>query len=88
MSSTILSSEEFISKCKGAVRDYTLEHMDKTDATAEFDVYVVWYCKELKNHKALLSTSVPDGMYYELTYNGDTGETYFDIHKKFDNDVI
>ena len=28
------------------------------------DVYVVWNCKTLQNNKALLATTVPDGMYY------------------------
>ena len=39
---------------------------DKTDAGAAMtavDVFVVWYCKSLQNHKALLSTPVSDGMY-------------------------
>ena len=29
-----------------------------------------------------------DGMYYELTYNGDTNEWYLDAYKKFENKVI
>lgn len=35
--------------------------------------------------KALLSTTVSDGMYYELTYNGDKKELYFDAYKKWQN---
>ncbi len=46
---------------------------------------MVWSCKTLQNSKALLSTTVPDGMYYELTYNGDKHELYFDAYKKFQN---
>ena len=49
------------------------------------EVYVVWFCKTLQNWKCLLSTSVPDGMYYEVTYNGSTVEIYLDAYKKFDN---
>ena len=59
--------------------------MDKIDGkqiTVQY-VYVVWSCKTLQNSKALLSTTVPDGMYYELTYNGDKHELYFDAYKKF-----
>lgn len=61
--------------------------MDKTDQKSITinDVYVVWACKTLQNHKALLSTIVPDGMYYELTYDGDKEELYFDAYKKFQN---
>lgn len=49
------------------------------------DIYVVWFSKTLQNWKALVSTSSPDGRYYELTYNGDKGEIYLDVYKKEDN---
>lgn len=77
----------FISKCKEIVCDYTNNHLDKSDGvsiTTE-DVYVVWSCKTLQNNKALLSTTVTDGMYYEVTYNGDKNQLYFDAYKKFEN---
>ena len=82
-----MSNAEFIRICKEKVCAYTNEHMDKTDKkkiTVD-DVYVVWCCKTLQNHKALLSTTTPDGMYYELTCNGDKAELYFDAYKKFQN---
>lgn len=75
---------------KETIRDYTSEHIDKTDKmqiTVD-DVYVVWFCKTLQNWKALASTTVPDGMYYELTYNGDKDEMYLDAYKKFENRCI
>ena len=49
---------------------------------------MVWCCKTLQNNKALLSTTLPDGMYYECTYNGNTDELYVDAYKKFENRVI
>lgn len=52
--------------------------------TAE-NVYVVWFCKTLQNWKALVSTDLHDGMYYEVTYNGDKKETYIDAYKKLEN---
>lgn len=52
------------------------------------DVYIVWFCKTLQNWKALVSTTLPDGMYYEVTYNGDKKEIYLDAYKKFENQKI
>jgi len=83
-----MGNQEFINKCKQIVRDYTVEHMDKTDTVPPFDVFVVWSCKTLQNNKALLSTTISDGMYYEITYNGDKKEAYLDAYKKFENRVV
>ena len=47
---------------------------------------MVWYCSVLGNHKCLISTTVPDGMYYEVTYNSNTGEIYLDAYKKWKNE--
>ena len=70
------------------VRDYIEEHLDKSDQKPEFEVYTIWKCKALQNWKYLLSSTLPDGMYYELTYNGDKKEWYLDAYKKFENVVI
>ena len=83
-----MSNEEFIEKCKELVKEYAIEHLDKTDEISNFNVFVVWSCKTLQNSKALLSTSLSDGMYYELTMNGDKKEIYFDAYKKFENRCI
>jgi hypothetical protein len=81
--------DEFIPKCKQMVVDYTNRHTDVTDGPSRLinsdKVYVVWFSKTLQNAKALLSTTLPDGMYYEVTLNGDKSEIYFDAYKKFDN---
>lgn len=83
-----MDNKNFIKKCKEIVKEYVQEHLDKSDTIPEFEVYVVWSCKTLQNNKALLSTSLFDGMYYELTYNGDKQELYFDAYKKFENKCI
>lgn len=83
-----MGNDEFIKICKSEVKKYAEEHFDKSDSIQNFDVFVVWSCKTLQNNKALLSTTLPDGMYYELTYNGDKKELYFDAYKKFENKCI
>lgn len=70
------------------ITQYILEHLDKTDAMPDFMVYTVWKSKVLQNWKYLLSSTLCDGMYYELTYNGDRNEWYLDAYKKFENRVV
>ena len=85
-----MNNEEFMKKALELVRNYANAHLDKSDGfvidgKAEFEVYIVWSCKTLQNSKALLSTTLSDGMYYEVTLNGDKKEIYFDAYKKFQN---
>ena len=70
------------------VRNYINEHLDKSDPAVDFEVYTVWKAKTLQNWKYLISSTLFDGMYYELTYNGDKQEWYLDAYKKFENRVI
>ncbi len=74
-------------KAKQIVVDYFNSHVDVTDGKqiTKDDVYVVWFCKTLQNWKVLASTNISDGMYYEITHNGDKDETYVDAYKKWDN---
>ena len=85
-----MNEKKFVKLCKFFVKSYVNEHLDKTDGVkiTMDDVYIVWMCKTLQNSKALLSTTLPDGMYYELTWNGDKGELYIDAYKKFQNICI
>ena len=85
-----VSEREFVDLCKKVVKEYFNERADKTNnaVISTDDVYIVWLCKSLQNWKALVSTSVLDGMYYELTYNGDRYELYLDAYKKWENKVI
>ena len=85
-----MGSQDFLDLCRSIVLDYANSHLDKSDEIeiTKDNVFVVWYCKTLQNHKALLSTTLFDGMYYELTYNGDKKEIYLDAYKKFENRCI
>lgn len=52
------------------------------------DIFIVWYCKTLQNHKALLGSTAVDGAYFEFTYNGDKDEAYLDVYGKHENVVV
>lgn len=82
-----MTNQEFINLCKEKVCEYTNAHLDNTDDSkiTTDDVFIVWLCKTLQNCKAMVSTTVHDGMYYELTYNGDKKELYLDAYKKWEN---
>ena len=75
-------------KASQIVSNYVVEHIDKTDKVPVFQVYIVWQCKTLQNWKFLISTDISDGMYYEVTYNGDKDEWYLDAYKKVENRCI
>lgn len=83
-----MKSSTFIINAKNLVMSYVYDHLDKSDDIPEFDVFVVWYAYELGHSKALLSTTLLDGMYYEITYNSNKNEIYFDAYKKFENKCI
>ena len=78
-----LSTEEFLSRCKEEIIDYyTKNHMYPKVTT-------VWYSKSLQNHKGLFcATNIQDKLYFEITYNGDEEEMYFDVYDKKENRVI
>jgi len=73
---------------KRIVFDYVKAILEKTDTHVTFsidEVYVVWFAKTLQNWKALISTTLPDQMYYEVTYDGDKNRVYLDAYKKWEN---
>lgn len=83
-----MSNNDFVDLAKACVVTYFNNKLEKTDSEktiTEDDVFVVWLAKILQNHKAMISTTVPDGMYYEITYNGDKDVVYLDAYKKWDN---
>ena len=86
-----MTDMQFIGICKKQVVEYFNGGRDATDkngSITEENVFIVWVCKALQNWKALASTTVADGMYYELTYNGDKKQLYLDAYKKWKNKCI
>lgn len=82
-----MGSNEFITKCYDIVLDLYKNNPCLADITSD-DIYVVWLNKTLQNNKALLGTTALDGMYFEITFNGNQSEFYADAYKKQENYVI
>lgn len=85
-----MKNNDFEQLCKETIVNYFNSRVEITDdmKISEEDVFIVWSCKTLQNNKAMVSTTVSDGMYYELTYNGDKKELYLDAYKKWENKCI
>lgn len=54
----------------------------------ESDFYVTWFSKTLGNWKALVSTDVVSGHYWEVTYDGNKKKTYVDHYIKSSNEAF
>lgn len=82
-----MNVDAMTNKAKNLVVNYFNERAEKTDKVKinSNQVFIVWFSKTLQNWKALVSTTISDGMYYEVTYNGDKKETYVDAYKKWEN---
>lgn len=51
-------------------------------------MYVCWFSKTIQNWKALVSTDAIDGIYIEVTYDGDKEQAYVDVYSKVSNSTI
>lgn len=51
----------------------------------EYKVYIVACSYILGNEKYWISTDIPDGKYYEVTYNANKGEMYLDVYVRVHN---
>lgn len=86
-----MKQTEFINWAVNEVLVYLATHgpfrgLEKTTFQLE-DIFVVWYCKTLQNHKAILGSSAVPGALFEFTYNGDKDEAYLDVYGKHENIV-
>lgn len=77
------------SKAIEIVRKYIEEHLDKSDkSAADFDVFIVWQCYILGNAKWLISSTLRDGMYYEVTWDCENKRVYLDAYRRWENRSI
>lgn len=69
-----------------AARNMVFAYIIEGNSTVTIDeVHVVWFCKTLLNWKALVTVVPPNGMYYEITFDGNKHEVYIDAYMKVQN---
>lgn len=67
-------------------KNFLWTEINQIDPIVKFDdIYIVMFSYILGGWKALLSTSRPDGKYYEVTHNPSKKETYVDTYVKVAN---
>lgn len=49
------------------------------------DLVVTWFAKVLQNYKAIVNHRAPNGICYEVTYDGNKQRTYIDTYQKLRN---
>lgn len=78
----------FIERAKEAASEaFSQQHPAEPMLYPE-ECYIVWFSKTLQNWKALVSTDSRDGVYIEVTHNGNKDETYIDIYAKVSNTCL
>ena len=85
-----LGSADFLATARLAVLDVVRNQLDPTD-NVEIgidDVYEVTHSYILGNQKAMISTTLPDGKYYEVTYSASTKVIYIDTYVKVSQNVL
>jgi hypothetical protein len=89
MSAITGTSEDFQQKAKEIVKNYLDGLREKAGLEPlVYELYVPWFSKSLQNWKATVGTSLADGFYFELAYDGNKRQTYLDFYQKRDNVVI
>lgn len=81
-----MSNVKFVKLAKKIVGDWYEKERSKETNTLidENDICVVWLCKALQNNKALLTTELPDGLLFEVTYDGRRREVYLNVYSKIE----
>jgi hypothetical protein len=79
--------QEAITRAKNIVGAY-VDELHKGETPLPYEVLIVWFCKTLKNWKAIVITTLHDQVLYEVTHNGEKDETYLDVYEKHENRVI
>ena len=83
-------SDAFLKKAKFLVAEnFNTTFLGGLESKAEpKHFFITTFTKTLGNWKAMVSTNLIAGQYWEVTYNGAKGETYVDHYNKRGNAVF
>ena len=80
----IMGNQEFESRATSIVRNWYNTHVPM----APTEIYVVWMVKVLRNNKAMISSNLSDGRYFEVTWDGERENFYLDVYSKDENQAL
>lgn len=85
-----LGSDDFISNAKWAVLEVARKQLDPSDRVnlTVDNIYVVMYSFVLGDQKALISTTLEDGKYYEATFDKLKNVIYITTYVRLTQDDI
>ena len=85
-----MDGNEFIATAKKIVSNKATSRVSNLHRFKPDDVRPVWISKTLQNNKGMfiVSDDKLDGLYFELTYDGDKRRFYLDTYDKIENNVI
>ena len=79
-----MGNQEFESRATSIVRNWYNVHVPM----APTEIYVVWMAKVLQNNKAMISSNLSDGRYFEVTWDGGRECFYLDVYSKVENQAL
>lgn len=79
-----MGNQEFASRATSIVRNW----YDKYVTMTPTEIYVVWMVKVLRNNKAMISSNKSDGLYFEVTWDGERERFYLDVYSKIENQAL
>jgi len=75
-------------RATGLVEAYILTHLDdSTEVAPSFEVRTVWFSYTSRSWKVVLTSTLKDGMYYEVVYDHEKNRTYLNAYKKIDGET-
>lgn len=81
-----VNSDEYLLKAKALVtQNFNKTYPDLRYPAVSGHFYVVAFMKTLQNWKALVSTDLLNGHYWEVTYDGAKNQSYVDRYIKAEN---